>query len=221
MKKYSTNYWWKIQQRTDYWRGLLTGKQISLLEELPNWVWKVNDFLPFEKAREYVRKLGLKNQVEWYAYCKSNKRPDNIPSHPQNPYEKEWVSWGDWLGTNRVSNSNKRFLSFEEARIFVRILGLKSLREWYKYCKSGERPPNITTCPDRIYKTEWVSWKDWLGTEWMPFEEAKWVVQMLGLKSQIEWNVYSKSGKRPYNMPASPPRTYKGEWVSWADWLGY
>ena len=46
-------------------------------------------FRDFEDAREFVRKLGLKNKKEWQEYCKSGNKPDDIPSNPWDVY-KEW-----------------------------------------------------------------------------------------------------------------------------------
>ena len=55
-------------------------------------------FLPFEEAREIVRKEGLKSQKQWQAWCRDAPRPSNIPSAPDVTYKGEWVSWPDWLG---------------------------------------------------------------------------------------------------------------------------
>ena len=56
--------------------------------------------LPFEEAHAFVRHLGFKNVNEWRAYCKSGKRPPNIPATPHDVYAgKGWTNWGDWLGT--------------------------------------------------------------------------------------------------------------------------
>jgi len=59
------------------------------------------EFLHFEKARELVQKLKLKNQKEWREFCNSGKRPENIPSGPSITYKDNggWTNWGDWLGT--------------------------------------------------------------------------------------------------------------------------
>ena len=46
-------------------------------------------FRDFESAREFVRSLKLKGQKEWYEYCKSGNKPDDIPSSPWNVYN-EW-----------------------------------------------------------------------------------------------------------------------------------
>jgi hypothetical protein len=56
-------------------------------------------YRPFAEARKYIHKLGLKNQTEWRAYCKSGKKPHDIPTIPHTAYRKEWKGYGDWLGT--------------------------------------------------------------------------------------------------------------------------
>ena len=89
--------------------------------------------------------------------------------------------------------------------------------------KSGERPSNIPTRPNKTYKDQgWVDWTDWLGNEkFLPFEEAREFVRSLNLKSSTEWRSWSKSGERPSNIPANPNKTYKDQgWVDWYDWLG-
>jgi len=49
------------------------------------------------------------------------------------------------------SRANKR-RDFEEAREYVRGLGLKNSREWRAWCKSGERPHNIPAAARDIYR---------------------------------------------------------------------
>jgi hypothetical protein len=48
----------------------------------------------------------------------------------------------------------KKFRDFVEAREFVRKLGLKSVKYWMAYCKSGNKPDDIPNNPWRTYK-EW------------------------------------------------------------------
>jgi hypothetical protein len=43
----------------------------------------------FKEAREFARKLNLKNTTEWKEYCKSGSKPDDIPVNPWKVY-KEW-----------------------------------------------------------------------------------------------------------------------------------
>ena len=124
-------------------------------------------FLPFEEAREFVRSLGLKSSIEWSEYCKSGKRPNNIPSAPSKVYKnKGWKGMGDWLGTGRIADQFKVYRPFKEARKFARSLGLKNAGEWQEYSKSEDKPDDIPSRPSRTYKNKgWISYPDWLGYE--------------------------------------------------------
>ena len=63
---------------------------------------RLKKFLGFEKARTYSKNLKLKNVNEWRAYCKSGKLPPDIPAAPNQTYKnKGWISWPDWLGTDK------------------------------------------------------------------------------------------------------------------------
>ena len=37
----------------------------------------------FDKARKFAQSLKLKNIEEWVAYCKSGKKPEDIPADPK------------------------------------------------------------------------------------------------------------------------------------------
>ena len=112
-------------------------------------------FRDFESAREFVRKLGLKDAHEWRAYCKSGNRPDYIPSSPERVYNNNgWMGLGNWLGTGTPSSRNRKYRSFEDAKKFVHKLKLKSTTEWNEYCKSGNKPDDIPSAPWTVYK-EW------------------------------------------------------------------
>ena len=65
-------------------------------------------WLPFEKARDHVRKLNLKNKIEWDRYSASSERPKEIPSSPQRIYGDRFLGWGDFLGTGRVFKRNAK-----------------------------------------------------------------------------------------------------------------
>ena len=43
----------------------------------------------FESAIEFARSLNLKRGQEWFEYCKSGNKPDDIPAAPWNTY-REW-----------------------------------------------------------------------------------------------------------------------------------
>jgi hypothetical protein len=88
----------------------------------------------FCEARDFVRGLGLRSQVEWWKWTTGQlrrpdlpKRPPDIPSAPDGLYVSEWKDWADWLGHTRRMGG---WRSFEKARKFARDLSLKSRSEW-------------------------------------------------------------------------------------------
>jgi hypothetical protein len=187
------------------------------------------EFRSFAEARKFVHSLNLKTQQEWRKYCKSNKKPIDIPSQPDRTYKnKGWNGMGDWLGTGVLKSGNQKFRSFTDAKKFVQSLGLKSGTEWNKFCKSGNKPKNIPASPNTIYKKEWISWGDWLNTgnismqkkQYRSFEEAQKFVQKLGLKGYEDWKKYCKSGNKPDNIPTNIWNTYKKEWKGHGDFFG-
>eukprot|EP00947_MAST-08B_sp_MAST-8B-sp1_P001282 g1282.t1 len=189
--------------------------------------------LPFEYARAWVRLRKLKSAKEWKEWSKSGQRPSNIPGSPHQVYRgKGWVSYGDWLGTgNKRGAQSGVYLPFLDARAWVRQRNLKSQKEWFEWRKSGQRPSNIPSHPDQVYRGKgWVSYGDWLGTGnkrtqsgvYLPFLDARAWVHQRKMKSQKEWKEWSKSGQRPSNIPGNPWGVYRGKgWVSMMDFLGF
>jgi superfamily II DNA or RNA helicase len=120
-------------------------------------------FRSFRAARRFVRDLGLRNHKEWRDYCRSGKKPNDIPVSPDHTYEKNWAGYGDFLGTGKIANKNRRFLPFKEAREYVRRLGFKSKKDWDAYAVSKAKPGNIPYAPWQVYRREWLGHSDWLG----------------------------------------------------------
>ena len=64
-------------------------------------------YRPFGEARAFARNLGLKTQLAWRSWAKSDARPDDIPATPVGVYTNEgWAGWGDWLGVINQWNRN-------------------------------------------------------------------------------------------------------------------
>lgn len=190
------------------------------------------EFLPFEEAKEVVKKYELKSEKEWLKWVKNklnniDSKPENIPSLPQIHYKSQWTNWEDWLG-NR--NNKEDFLPFEEAKAFVRSLNLENAEEWQRYYQGKIqgliKPRNIPWNPQIIYANEFISLSDWIGGNWREFNEAREFVRNLNLNGQIEWKLYCKGelegyDPKPSDIPAAPNTVYGEDlWVSTSDWLG-
>ena len=184
-------------------------------------------FLPFEEAREVVRGLGLKTQSDWRAYSKKEERPKNIPTSPGHTYRnKGWAGYSDWLGNGRKRNAD--YKSFSEARKFAQSLGLPDWNAWAVHYEKGDVPNDIPKYPMNTYSQEYKGIGDWLGTgviakkdrTFKDYQAAKKYVVEAGVKTSSEWQEWSKSGKRPNDIPGNPQKVYKNKgWISWPHFL--
>ena len=179
-------------------------------------------WMPFEEAREYVKSLSLLTNQEWRGFAKSKNRPFDLPTTPDISYKNSWISWGDWLGTDNLSNQKKEFLPFLEARDYVHKLNLKNSKEWVEW-SNKHRPHYIPSNPGHQYKEEYLNLGDWLGTgkvnnrykKFVSFKMARQLVHGLNIKSNKEWRNYTQSEIFDNRIPKTPDRVYSTEWKSW------
>jgi predicted helicase len=96
------------------------------------------EYRSHKEARFFVHNLKLNSQKEWLAYCKSGKKPNDIPAKPSDVYFRNgWGGLSDWLGTSIIATRNRNYIPFKEARHFAQSLKLKTQKEWQVYCKTG------------------------------------------------------------------------------------
>lgn len=212
----------------------------------PDWLgtdeiaYKYHEWQSFKEARDFVRKLSIQNQKDWFKYAKSQHKPIDIPAYPSEVYvDKGWVNWGDWLGTGVIAKQNYTWRSFEQAREFVRSLELKNFDEWQIWSKTDVRPLDIPANPYRAYANKgWISLGDWLGIDsiapylkvYRSYNEACEFAHLLKLTKKEDWIMYIKGltenlPSLPKDIPASPRTTYQrkdyGEaWQGWGHFLG-
>ena len=183
-------------------------------------------FRQFAQSKGYVHKLNLQNREQWFEYCKSGKKPQDIPIDPSKTYKQYWNDWVDWLGSSYIRRPKQQYRPFMTSRDYVQKLGLKSREEWKEYCKSGKIPEDIRIDPTRY--DEWKGWGDWLGTgniaatkrKFRPFSDARSYIHSLGFRGRFDWDKFRESPKRPHDIPANPGISYAEEWNGWDDWLG-
>ena len=205
-------------------KDLIDSLQLKTWDKLAKLSW-----MPFEEAREYIRKLNLKSRADWANFCEKDK-PQDIPYHPERTYKLDgWISMGDWLGTFTIAPNLIEYRNFEDARKFSHSLNLKSSREWQQYCDDNILPVDVPKTPDQVYKDEWTSMGDFLGTgfvqtqsrQYLNYTDAKDVIHKYNFQNTKEWFSFCKSGKKPDNIPAKPSETYKNKgWLGYGDFLG-
>ena len=142
---------------------------------------------------------------------------------------------GNEAQENRVSHMLKKrskYRPFAEARSFARSLKLSSHKEWVKYCRGEMKecapiPRDIPNTPQSVYKGKgWAGTRDWLGTDFCSFAEARSFACSLKLSSQKEWVKYCRGEMKehppiPKDIPKTPLGVYQGKgWQGISDWLG-
>ena len=86
----------------------------------------------------------------------------DIPLDPRRRHQEEWVSWGDWLGTNYVSTNRRVYRDFESAKKYIQSIKIQSSGEYLEWSKTKEQPEDIPANPPKSYKDHWTTWGDFL-----------------------------------------------------------
>jgi len=177
----------------------------------------------YEEAKKFVNKLNLEKLTEWWDYTKSGKLPKDIPVGAERIYQSKWKGWGDFLGTNRIRNKDRLFISYEQAKKYVHSKKIKSQRDWFVYTRSKDFPLNIPKQPSLKYK-EFISWYDFLGiskTIYFNFTEAKKYLKKFKFKSYQDFKKLYRKNKILKNIPSNLEQKYKKDkkWKGLTDFL--
>jgi superfamily II DNA or RNA helicase len=125
----------------------------------------LRNYRSYKKALNYAKSLKLKNFKEWISYSKLKNFPKDIPSYPHQTYKKEWNSYGVFLGTGRIADRLKKFISYKHASKYAVLKKIKSEAIWRIHTKSKNFPKDIPKSPSQSYKNKgWKDWPDFLGT---------------------------------------------------------
>lgn len=117
------------------------------------------DFPSYEEAQRRVVAAGIKSRAEFREF---DKKSIGIPSHPDRVYRnKGWISFGVFCRNGWPAN-RKDFLTYEQAREYVRTLNITS-RYDYRLWEKTSRPDNIPSGPQSYYYHEFKGWWDYLG----------------------------------------------------------
>jgi superfamily II DNA or RNA helicase len=162
----------KIRNKEEYYElkrknPLLPANPRLKYKEFKNWFDFLGkpekEFYGFEELKLILKDKGIKTQSDYKAFQRLDSK---APSQPERVYKNEWKNYGDFLGTNSVANQNRKFFSFEEAKLYVKKFNLKTQKDFYAWCKKGFRPLDLPSNPQLAYKSKgWNGWADFLGKD--------------------------------------------------------
>lgn len=126
------------------------------------------NYLCYDECRNFLReKFPLINTKEMWVNLNKKLLPINVPKRPDYLYKKtnEWVSWDSFIGhkLSHISIS-KKFLEFEEARLFLKKIKLVDVYEYRNYieCNNIEFLPKR---PDHFYRGKWRGYLHFLNSD--------------------------------------------------------
>jgi hypothetical protein len=128
---------------------------------------------------------------------------------------------------SRSGRPTLEYISYEEARAWVKKFRLKSQEDWKKFKNKRDkktgmrlRPTNVPAYPELAYSGKgWKGYTDFLGLPTVfPYEKAKTEARKLGLKSAKEWMKWWDK-YRPPTVGRRPDQYYE-EWENWNEFLG-
>ena len=188
----------------------------------------------------FTSSLGLKNYKDWERYCRTGKKPFDIPSKPHITYSKEWKNWNEWLGTNNINNwvTSKQLFSLKEAKKWLndncnnKITSQSIYNNWVKY-KIADlplKPHQMPSAPWQTYSKDpnWKGLGDFLGTgriasremKYVSYQKAKMFLKKFSLSNRndyFEWHkdVYPSLQLKDFLLPKYGHQTYSDEWEGW------
>lgn len=186
--------------------------------------------ISYDECKKWVKEhTNIKSKTQWSNNI--DKLDEHIPKYPRQRYLNDgWVSWGDFLGTGKISDNYVNYLSYDDAKKVIHELNLKKVVQYKEIVKRHGIPNNIPNRPDRYYLNRgWVSWSDFLGCEiianqnkkFYPLEVFKTKLRDLGIKTTVQYKNYCLSDEKDINMPSYPishyNRTNRG--IKWLDFV--
>lgn len=146
-------------------------------------VKRLNIFLPFENAREFVHNMKINSQSEYKKLGVEGKLPINIPRCPYYVYNSNgWTGWADYLGNgNKKRGTLDSYLSYTDCAKWAREnmlpKGINSGKKWRNIIKT--LPTNIPARPDMFYE-EFIDWATFYGIETSKYDSSKVFGKKLG-----------------------------------------
>lgn len=181
----------------------------------------------YNQLETEILNLKLETKDEYLIWRKENKREYNTPHNPEQTYKNTgWISWGKFLGTNRMSVANKhnQYVSYSELSKLVCLLKIKTKQEYITWKKISDEKYPLT--PNVTYKNNgWINWYCFLNNtttsfSFMPFKDAKNLVQEQNFKNIKEYFNWRKFNNLT-TLPSCPNKTYKNKgWKGNSDFLG-
>ncbi len=171
-------------------------------------------YLTYEDAKQALRKLNIKSRKE---YGKRFIEDSQLTSRPEVVYKgKGWIDYYNFC----EYQAPEFHVSYSEAKIATKKLGIKSQKEYVSQKRYSE-DPKLPSQPGSFYKNKgWTNWFDFIPTYYPSYEEAQNAILRLEIKTREQY-LSAKRYKEDPLLPSNPEKTYANKgWINWYVFLG-
>ena len=187
------------------------------------------NYYTYNESKEYLKTFNIKSSFQFYTMVREGSFNDILNKRPYEYFRVK--KRNDWVSID-FEKENK-YLKFNEARNYVRKLGIESQKEWILWCRDRDLSVlKIPTNPNVIYKNSgWISFSDWTGNtsyksvkniKYLRYLECKNYIKLNfpEIKNRVVWTGFDKS-KLPIFIPKRPDYFYKksNDWINWESFL--
>jgi hypothetical protein len=176
--------------------------------------------ISYKDCKSIILELNIKSRNEWLN--NKNNLPKNVPKNPVEYFGSEWISWGNFLSTNKVQDNliKDDYLSYIDAKEWIvkNFIPIKSRSCWKSKVYNNEIPNFIPNRPERFYKSRgWVSWGDFLSNgrianqnkKLLSYSDAKKLVNNLNIITLKQYKIIQSEYVNI--LPVHPHLTYKNK----------
>ena len=110
------------------------------------------------------------------------------------------------------TEKESRFISYEDAKILAKRLGIKNAVQWKEIHPVVLKP--IPVCPDKVYN-EWISWDEFFNDTATTYNLVKNIAKRFGIKTKNEYENFAYKNKDLIDIPLKPEETFKSIWKTW------
>lgn len=165
----------------------------------------------YELSKKFAKDNQLYTIDDWFAFCRhKDNRPKGVPSDPSRAFK------------NYNSKDFFERYTLESVKKFVKDNKITSIQQWHD-CRNKLKPRNIPYDPFEMFNIKasdlWHIRRGGKKWKFMPYQEAKEIVQSLNIRSRKHFRQLLQQGKIPNEIPATPNTVYNGDWKNWGEFL--
>ena len=175
--------------------------------------------LTYEEHEALVQQRGVKTLQAYLELVEKRDYEGRLSRAPNVHFKsKGWVSWNKFFNI-----SEDPFMSFFDAMLLMKKLGIQSTTQFMQWRSSGHRPKNFPSNPNLFYSEKgWKGWSHFFSNHFLSLQEHIELVRSRKIKSIEEYHALVAKNDFVGRLYKNPNEEFRGAggWVSWEHFFG-